>query len=87
MTERDEQRDLPRLPAALKPQDRLVLEMLVLDEDPQDAREFLEKLGVEIGEEDDALAICRKWLNRITKGEQGKLRIRWDDKAPTMDLS
>ncbi len=87
MTEQDKHRYPPRLPAALQPQDRLALEMLVLDEDPQDAREFLEKLGIEIGEGDSPLAICRKWLNRIKRGEQGKLRIRYNDKGPTMDLS
>ena len=61
--------------------------MVVLDEDALDAREFLQRLGIETGERDDALALCKRWLKRIQGGERGKLRIRYDDKRPTMDLS
>ena len=61
--------------------------MVVLDEDALDAREFLQALGIETGERDDALALCKRWLKRIQGGERGKLRIRYDDKGPTMDLS
>lgn len=67
MTEAEEEHTepgLPELPAALPPRDRLELEMVVLDEDPFDAREFLERLGIETGEGDDALALCKKWLKR-----------------------
>lgn len=78
---------LPDLPVALRPQDRLELEMVVLDKDPLDAREFLHRLGIEIGDADDPLALCKRWLKRIHGGERGKLRIRYDDKGPTMDLS
>lgn len=88
MTEAEEehtQPGLPELPAALPPRDRL--EMVVLDEDPFDAREFLERLGIETDEGDDALALCKKWLKSIKGGERGKLRIRHDDQGPTMDLS
>ncbi|NIN69188.1 MAG: hypothetical protein GTO63_31805 [Anaerolineae bacterium] len=78
---------LPELPVALKPQDRLELEMVVLDEDPLDARVFLQRLGIETGKGDDPLALCKRWLKRIRGGERGKLRVRYDDKGPTMDLS
>jgi len=78
---------LPELPAALPPRGRLELEMIVLDEDPLDAQQFLERLGIETGDGDDALALCKKWLKRIKGGERGKLRIRYDNKGPTMDLS
>jgi hypothetical protein len=78
---------LPDLPVALKPLDRLELEMVVLDEDTLDAREFLQRFGVETSEENDAVLLCKKWLKRIQGGERGKLRIRYDDTGPTMDLS
>jgi hypothetical protein len=87
MTEQNNEQDLPGMPVPLKLQDRQELEMIVLDRDPLDAQEFLERLGIEFGEGDDALATCRKWLRRIKRGEQGRLQIRWDDKRPTMDLS
>lgn len=61
--------------------------MVVLDEDTSDAREFWERFGIETGERDEAPALCKKWLKRIEGGERGKLRIRYDDKGPTMDLS
>jgi hypothetical protein len=87
MTEQNKEQGLPDLPVALKLQDRQELEMIVLDRDPLDAQEFLERLGIEIGEGDDALATCKEWLRRIKRGEQGRLQIRWEDKGPTMDLS
>jgi hypothetical protein len=87
MTGQNKQPELTDFAVALKPQDRQELEMLVLDEDPLDAQEFLQRLGIEIGQGDDPLAICKQWLKRIKRGEQGRLQIRWDDKGPTMDLS
>ena len=87
MTDKDRQPGLPNLPVALKPRDRLELEMVVLDEDPQDAREFLDEHGVEIGEGDDPLAVCTKWLRRIEAAERGRLKIRYTDKGPTLDLT
>jgi hypothetical protein len=85
----DEEGDLRcgRLPLALKPRARLELEMVVLDEDPLDAQEFLAEQGIEAGEVADPVAVCKEWLKRIREAEQGKLRIRYDDKGPTMDLS
>jgi hypothetical protein len=87
MTGQSKQPRLTDFPVALKTQDRQELEMLVLDQDPLDAREFLQRLGIEIGQADDPLAMCKKWLKKIKRGEQGRLQIRWDDKGPTMDLS
>jgi hypothetical protein len=85
----DEDRDgrFPQLPLALEPEDRLELEMLVFDEDPLDAQEFLAEQGIEAGEDADPLIVCKEWLKRIREAEQGRLRIRYDDKGPTMDLT
>jgi len=85
----DEDRDrcFPQLPLALKPRARLELEMVVLDEDPLDAQQFLVEQGIEAGEQIDPLVICKEWLKRIREAEQGKLRIRYDDKGPSMDLT
>lgn len=47
----------------------------------------MQRLGIEIGDADDPLALCKRWLKRIQGGERGKLRIKYDDKGPTMDLS
>lgn len=83
----NESSPLLNLPKALKPQDRQVLEMLVIDEDPTDAQAFLTEHGVTITEEDDPLRICKSWFREIRRGEQGKLQIRFTDKGPTMDVS
>jgi hypothetical protein len=77
----------PRLPLALKPRARLQLEMLVLDGDRLDAQEFLADQGIEEGDEADPRVICKEWLKRIREAEQGRLRIRYDDKGPMLDLS
>jgi hypothetical protein len=78
---------LPELPSALPPRDRLELETVVLDEDPFDAREFLERLGIETGEGDDPLTLCKNWPRRMIGAERAKLRMRYDDKTALMDLS
>jgi len=77
----------PRLPLAFTPRARLELEMVVLDEDTADARDFLAAQGIEVDEESDPLAVCKEWLKRLREAEQGKLSIRYNDKGPTMDLS
>lgn len=75
------------LPKALKPEDRQVLEMLVVDEDPAEAQTFLTGHGITIAKQDDPLRICKGWFRDIRRGEQGKLQIRFTDKGPTMDLN
>lgn len=78
---------LSNLPKALKPEDRQVLEMLVIDEDPTEAQTFLTEHGITITEQDDPLRICKGWFREIRRGEQGKLQIRFTDKGPTMDIN
>ncbi|HUW94990.1 MAG TPA: hypothetical protein VMW58_04325, partial [Anaerolineae bacterium] len=58
-------RRFPQLPLALKPRARLELEMVVLDEDPLDAQEFLVAQGIDAGEGADPLAHCKQWLKWI----------------------
>ena len=78
---------LSNLPKALKPEDRQILEMLVVDEDPAEAQTFLIEHGITIAEQDDPLRICKGWFREIRRGEQGKLQIRFSDKGPTMDIN
>ena len=75
------------LPKALKPADRQVLEMLVVDEDIAEARIFLTEQGVGIAEGEDPLKVCKSWFKEIRRGAQGKLQIRFTDKGPTMDIN
>jgi hypothetical protein len=78
---------LSNLPKALKPEDRLVLEMLVVDEDLAEAQTFLIEHGIAIVGKDDPLGICKGWFREIRRGERGKLQIRFTDKGPTMDIN
>ena len=82
----NDQSPFSNLPKALKPLDRLVLEMLVVDEDPVEAQTFLIEHGITIAEKDDPLGICKGWFREIRRGERGKLQIRFTDKGPTMDI-
>ena len=75
------------LPKALKPLDRQVLEMLVVDDDQAGAQEFLIEHGIGLTEGNNPLKICKSWVREIRRGEQGKLQIRFTDKGPTMDIN
>jgi len=75
------------LPKALKPLDRQVLEMLVVDDDQAGAQEFLTEHGIGLAEGNNPLQICKSWVKEIRRGEQGKLQIRFTDKGPTMDIN
>ena len=85
----DEDRDnrFPQLPLALHPEDRLELEIAVLDQDSADARELLSRHGMEGGEGSDPLALCTEWLKRLREMEQQQHQIRYDQKGPTLDPS
>ena len=78
---------LSNLPKALKPLDRQVLEMLVVDDDQTGAQEFLTEHGIGLAEGSNPLKICKSWIKEIRRGEQGKLQIRFTDKGPTMDIN
>ena len=87
MKEQDNQIEKSNLPMGLKPENKLWLEMLVADESLEEAQEFLGEHGVEIGEDENPLTVCKKWFKEIRRGEQGKLQIRFTDKGPTMDIN
>ncbi len=82
-----EQSIVRQFPLGLKPQDRLFLEMAVVDEDPAEAQAFLTEHGITITKQEDPLRICKGWFREIRKGERGKLEIRFTDKGPTMDIN
>lgn len=75
-----------QFPLGLKPQENLVLEMLVTDKDPKEALIFLTEHGISVVEQEDPLRVCKDWFREIRRGEQGKLQIRFTDKGPTMDI-
>jgi len=77
----------PQLPLTIRPEDRLELEMIVLDQDSVEAGEFLTGQGIEFGEAADPLAVCAEWLRRLLQVEHKKHKVRYDDKGPTIDLA
>lgn len=83
----EEQNIVKEFPARLEPQDRLLLEVLVIDEDTKDALVFLTDHGIDVTEGENPLAVCKGWFSRIKKAERGKLQIRFSDKGPTMDIN
>ena len=74
-----------RLPVALQPEDRLELEMIVLDQDTSEAAEFLAGQGIDVGQTADPLQVCTEWLKRLQQAEQKGHDIRFDEKGPTME--
>jgi len=77
----------PRLPLTIRPEHRLELEMIVLDQDSVEAGEFLTGLGIEVGKGADPLGVCAEWLKRLLQVEHKKHNVRYDDKGPTIDLA
>jgi hypothetical protein len=86
-SDQDGDNRFPQLPLALDPEDRLELEMAVLDQDSADARELLSRHGIGGGEGSDPLALCTEWLKRLRETEQQKHHISYDKKGPTLDPS
>lgn len=68
----------------LKPDQRIALQMIVMDSDKKASVEFLTELDLKLNQE-EAFNICRRWLKAIERGEQGKLNIRLTDKGPRID--
>ena len=77
----------PQLPLTIRPEDRLELEMIVLDQDSVEAGELLTRQGIEVGDGADPLAVCAEWLKRLLQVEHKKHNVRYDDKGPTIDLA
>jgi len=70
MKEQENQQGLPSLPTSLKPEDRLILEMLVIDEDGEEAQLMLSQYEVEIPEDASPLSTCQQWLRSVRDAEK-----------------
>jgi len=57
-------------PLGLSEQDRLILEMLVVDGDGAEAQEILGKYKVEVPEGENPLAICQRWRGLLINAEK-----------------
>lgn len=67
----EKQQDIfPNLPASLDKQDRLFLEMSVVDNDMEEARRLVEKYGIKIPEGIGPVGLCREWLKGIREAER-----------------
>lgn len=65
-----EQDIFPKLPASLDKQDRLFLEMLVVDNDMEEAMRLVGKYGIKIPEGVGPVSLCRGWLKGLRKAEK-----------------
>ncbi len=82
-----EQNIVRQFPVGLGPQDRLLLEILVIDEDAEGTSVFLTDHGIGLTEGENSIRVCKSWFKEVRKGEQGKLQIRFSDKGPTIDIN
>jgi hypothetical protein len=57
-------------PTALKPHDRLFLEMAVADDDMEEASRLIKNYGVEMPDGSTPLSLCQDWLAGIKKAEK-----------------
>lgn len=65
-----EQNIVKQFPAGLKPQDRLLLEMAVADDDIGEASRLIKDYGVGISNGSTPLGLCQDWFARIKKAEK-----------------
>jgi hypothetical protein len=77
----------PHLPLTIESKARLELEMIVLDQDAEEAGEFLSRHGIGVREDTGSLQTCAEWLKRLELTEHKKHHIRYDEKGPMIDLS
>lgn len=59
-----------QFPFSLPEQDRLFLEMLVVDEDGVEAQAMLDKYGVEVSQGGSPLHVCQQWFRSIKDAEK-----------------
>jgi len=69
----------------LSSKERLELEIIVLDKDKKSALNFMRKHNF-ILNETESLKYCTEWLKKIKKGEQEKLKIKFSDKGPRINI-
>jgi len=58
------------LPAGLKSQDRLFLEMAVADDDTEEAGRLIRDYSIEIPDGFTPLKLCQYWLTELKKAEK-----------------
>ena len=69
----------------LNTSERLELEIIVLDKDKKSALNFIRKYNFILNEA-ESLEHCTEWLKKIKKGEQEKLKIKFTDKGPRINI-
>lgn len=69
----------------LNTKERLELEIIVLDKDKRSALNFMRKYNFILNEA-ESLEYCTEWLKKIKKGEQEKLKIKFTDKGPRINI-
>lgn len=66
-TQQDTVKPFPR---GLEPQDRLFLEMAVVDRDLEEAGRLIEEYGLEVREGTSPVGLCREWLKSLRDAER-----------------
>ena len=64
---------------------RLELERIVLDKDTGSALNFIKKYNISANET-ESLKYCTEWLIKRKKAEEEKLKIRFSDKGPRINI-
>ena len=69
----------------LNASERLELEIIVLDKDKKAALNFARKHNISLNEI-ESLKYCIEWLKKIKKGDNEKLKIKFSDKGPRINI-
>ena len=69
----------------LNANERLELEIIVLDRNKKAALNFTRKHNIFLSET-ESVNYCIEWLKKIKKGEEGKLKIKFTDKGPKINI-
>jgi len=69
----------------LSSSERLELERIVLDKDAGSALNFIKQHNITANEA-EPLKYCSQWLKKVKKAEEEKLKIRFSDKGPSINI-
>ena len=69
----------------IKANERLELEAIIIDKDKKSALNFIKKYGFNL-DESQSFEYCTEWLKKIKKGEEAKLKIKFSDKGPRINI-
>ena len=69
----------------LSPSEKLELERIVLDKDTGSALSFIKKHNISASEA-ESLKYCTEWLKKIKKAEEERLKIKFSDKGPSINI-